>query len=140
MARAMIPMSSPPVCDLIIKSWPRFSGLFQGQQCYRLKSAYRRTRQSRTADARRQDAKTELMIEAIGTSLVVLGVTLAVVLQALPIQITTTKGTQVSRGPWRHIVWALPVHMLSNIGNQLRLASGLTLVAGLICWLLPLGE
>lgn len=80
------------------------------------------------------------MIETISIFLIVLGVTLAVVLQVLPIQITTTKGTQVSGGPWRQIVWALPTHMLSKTGNQLRLASGLTLIAGLICWVLSISE
>lgn len=49
MAPAMIPMSSPPVCELIIKSWPRFSGLYQVQQYYRLTSASGRTRHSRFA-------------------------------------------------------------------------------------------
>ncbi len=72
----------------------------------------------------------------IGIFLIVLGVTLAVVLQVLPIRITTTKGTQASGGPWRQIVWALPIHMLSKTGNQLRFASGSTLITGLICWLL----
>lgn len=80
------------------------------------------------------------MVETIGITLVVLGVTLAVILQVLPLQITTTEGTRASAGPWRQIVWALPSHMLSNIGNRLRLSSGLTLFAGLICWLLSLGE